>query len=640
MRKFRISLIIIILIGMVIAPVAFADETEIPERFNLTDYFDLTVKNQHAYGICVLEAQSCAIESHVKLKQKNGELGFITENPVFSALALDKSLGPMLHVIPVECIDAIINQYYNGEITTEQEAIRENKAEGDEFFREIEKVHSKYTIFNKYNSAGNFVYLDDIEKKVDENGISYYDNNFQNELSEEEVQRRRDTIKRTIMNNGAVVTDIYGSKIYWTTSPEDGQTINLLNMKDDYTTDHGVAIIGWDDNFSRMNFPEEIRPMSDGVYIAQNSWGAEWGRNGIFYISYEDVSVEDSVSYVYKVDLFEDENPPIILDEKVDDTWKITVSDNFESDIKEAKYIWTEHNREPSLTDEGWVEFEYNTSVSNVPGQYIWVYAVDNAGNEVLKSLKYDSNDIRWVAKDSNRNRVYVRGIEKEEICIYCDTLTQRQLWENYRRDNVGTSIFILYQPGDHKIYVSKYVEVDGEVLETRAKMVELNIADPWADEEDEEEQNNNETPENITDVNNENPGNSTEETTENNTNDQEKNDTTGNENETGVNEENNNKNNNSNRGNNSSKDNSKKDDATVIDIKEPEVVVIDKDNKKADVKPNSIVVKNENLTEVDNSIPKNEEGNKAIIICVAATVILGAGIATLKISKSKKNEK
>ena len=52
---------------------------------------------------------------------------------------------------------------------------------------------------------------------------------------------------------------------------------------------HDVLVLGWDDTYSKNNFRKQ--PAHDGAWICQNSWGAEFGRNGIFYVSYEDVNV-------------------------------------------------------------------------------------------------------------------------------------------------------------------------------------------------------------------------------------------------------------------------------------------------------------------------------------------------------------
>ena len=46
---------------------------------------------------------------------------------------------------------------------------------------------------------------------------------------------------------------------------------------------HDVVIIGWDDNYPKENFNTNIE--SDGAFICQNSWGTDFGDNGIFYVS-------------------------------------------------------------------------------------------------------------------------------------------------------------------------------------------------------------------------------------------------------------------------------------------------------------------------------------------------------------------
>jgi C1A family cysteine protease len=76
---------------------------------------------------------------------------------------------------------------------------------------------------------------------------------------------------------------------------------------------HDILIIGWDDKYPRENF--NIEPESDGAFICQNSWGSSFGEQGVFYISYYDISigshnvvyskVENSDNYdnIYQTDL-------------------------------------------------------------------------------------------------------------------------------------------------------------------------------------------------------------------------------------------------------------------------------------------------------------------------------------------------
>ena len=59
---------------------------------------------------------------------------------------------------------------------------------------------------------------------------------------------------------------------------------------------HAVTIVGWDDTYSRENFPSASGVNNDGAWIVKNSYGKNWGKNGYFYLSYEDKSITNLVS--------------------------------------------------------------------------------------------------------------------------------------------------------------------------------------------------------------------------------------------------------------------------------------------------------------------------------------------------------
>ena len=62
---------------------------------------------------------------------------------------------------------------------------------------------------------------------------------------------------------------------------------------------HGVTLIGWDDNYSASNFL--ITPPGDGAWIFKNSWGENSGNDGYYYASYYDANFAtfmDSVAFV------------------------------------------------------------------------------------------------------------------------------------------------------------------------------------------------------------------------------------------------------------------------------------------------------------------------------------------------------
>lgn len=97
-------------------------------------------------------------------------------------------------------------------------------------------------------------------------------------------------VKRIVSEEGPVVAEFYS-----------GQGFN--NFDYSYSSyyvapgitgaaaDHYIAIVGWDDNFSRHKFNQEMQPASDGAWLAKNSWGTEHGEGGYYWISYEDASL-------------------------------------------------------------------------------------------------------------------------------------------------------------------------------------------------------------------------------------------------------------------------------------------------------------------------------------------------------------
>lgn len=104
-----------------------------------------------------------------------------------------------------------------------------------------------------------------------------------------------DAIKEAILKYGAV-----GCGIYFDNSFYNAETYSYYGS---YTTssNHAVAIVGWDDNYSRNNFKN--KPKGDGAFIVKNSWNTDWGNEGYFYVSYYDTSFalinEDEEIYTF-----------------------------------------------------------------------------------------------------------------------------------------------------------------------------------------------------------------------------------------------------------------------------------------------------------------------------------------------------
>ncbi len=127
-----------------------------------------------------------------------------------------------------------------------------------------------------------YMYFDSKGKeKVAVNGCIYLDT------------KDAETIKTAIYNYGAVVGNYHSSDNYYR-SETDSYFCNLQGLQTHQLNGHCISIVGWDDNFSRENFRYENRPENDGAWICKNSWGADWGDNGYFFISYEDEYLFDT----------------------------------------------------------------------------------------------------------------------------------------------------------------------------------------------------------------------------------------------------------------------------------------------------------------------------------------------------------
>ena len=142
-----------------------------------------------------------------------------------------------------------------------------------------------------------------------------YLGDFAPEKEQWEVQLtagRREMIKRAIMTYGAVSVGIHmGDMDSSNYNKETGAYYFGLHLgdvmegvdknndgKDDIVaTDHAVAIVGWDDNYSTDNFVEGKRPIENGAWIIRNSWGEDWGDGGYCYVSYEEATLCDGVAY-------------------------------------------------------------------------------------------------------------------------------------------------------------------------------------------------------------------------------------------------------------------------------------------------------------------------------------------------------
>lgn len=122
-----------------------------------------------------------------------------------------------------------------------------------------------------------------------------------NLLGYSEINNNLAATKRAIFDHGAILTSIYLNEndmnVYNT------KTASYFNSKEANPRTHELVLIGWDDAYNKDNFI--VPPKSNGAFIAQNSFGNSWGKDGFFYVSYEDVHI---LEQAYAIRDFETKN--------------------------------------------------------------------------------------------------------------------------------------------------------------------------------------------------------------------------------------------------------------------------------------------------------------------------------------------
>ncbi len=107
----------------------------------------------------------------------------------------------------------------------------------------------------------------------------------------------RNAIKNAILNHGAVTIDFAADKKYYSAEH------NSFYCPEDIAINHAVALVGWDDNFSKSNFRAGT-PEGNGAWLIRNSWGGTgYTYHSYFWMSYYDKSL-DNEALAYDAELW------------------------------------------------------------------------------------------------------------------------------------------------------------------------------------------------------------------------------------------------------------------------------------------------------------------------------------------------
>ena len=120
------------------------------------------------------------------------------------------------------------------------------------------------------------------------------DDMFVNNYNLEEARYYKNTettaIKEAIMTNGSVIVGMY----YVRSNENNINNDSYYYQSAKSTTNHSVAVVGWNDSISASNF--KTNPGKNGAWLIKNSWGKNRGKEGYFWLSYADPSISQFCS--------------------------------------------------------------------------------------------------------------------------------------------------------------------------------------------------------------------------------------------------------------------------------------------------------------------------------------------------------
>jgi len=236
----------------------------LPSKYDLREYIEIEVEDQGDHGTCYAYSGLTSLETWIA--KHKGELVDFSE--VHASVYSSGSGGQFDD----------LKSYFNSGEGPIWEVDYDRNHFGDNLST------SDYNIINGYlKSADGYT-----DSQIEYMKSLLVANNIIGKIeTTRKILPSNDTIKEHIMTYGAAVSYYYNDFEYMKTY--NGYTV--YNYKGDLINfpNHAVSIIGWDDNFSRYNFPESIRPDSNGAFLVLNSWGENWGTDGgCFWVSYED----------------------------------------------------------------------------------------------------------------------------------------------------------------------------------------------------------------------------------------------------------------------------------------------------------------------------------------------------------------
>lgn len=272
--------------------------SKLPKKFDLRDVINVTVSDQGRYGLCWDYASGKALETHMKLHgvdydPSEFQIDFLASDLMYGGRELHDGGTFQMFTDIASSIGTISEEKFSSL------GINPGGQYG-----------GSSANYDYYKLANNDTPLY-ITKTVDFPSM-YKTAGKARGKTDEEVKEFRDLVKAHIMTNGALYM-VMDAPDWFVFKNGDGRTTYFYTPDSDHSNttrgQHAMAIVGWDDNFSKDNFKGTgtgegyEKPIHDGAYLVLNSWGDWWGEGGYFWVSYDEYNIESQLSGVVSTTL-------------------------------------------------------------------------------------------------------------------------------------------------------------------------------------------------------------------------------------------------------------------------------------------------------------------------------------------------
>lgn len=283
------------------------DVIEVPTKFNLEDKIQLNYKDQGGYGLCWNFSSTKVAETFMALnynKQYN-----------FSEIAIDYLTSEYMYDKMHSLHSGGYSDGYYDTVNILNGLI-ESKYMNSDYYHNYTKEEYANILSLPRVSLGSYEYVS-FPTLISKDGKIY--DLSDNEVTDEDLAKYRENIKKHIMTNSAIGINVETSSISDDVEVADkpeGEYANIPRERAYYCSaeeckepNHAVTVIGWDDNFDRRVFKrvdsegKTYIPKNNGAFIIVNSWS---NKKDLYYISYEDIQIYQDTFGIRKVDVMDE----------------------------------------------------------------------------------------------------------------------------------------------------------------------------------------------------------------------------------------------------------------------------------------------------------------------------------------------